>query len=306
MLTHRTTEYRANRECVVALGCFDGVHKGHMAVINTAKDISEKTGLPLDILTFEIPPKSFFSKDGVPLITATGEKLRIFESLGAENTLCLPASSDIFSISPKDFIQKILIDGMKARHLVCGFDYTFGKGGKGNTELLIKECASRGVRVSIVPKYEENGVTVSSTLIREAVVNGRIEKANEYLGRAFSLTARVVDGQHLARKLGFPTVNMIPEKNILLPKNGVYVTRMILEGQEKYGITNVGLRPTVNTDILCAETHIFDYCGDLYGKELKIEFLRYLREETKFSDIEALASRVREDISTAKEILKMS
>ena len=186
---------------------------------------------------------------------------------------------------------------------MCGFNYSFGAGSKGNTALLEELCAPHKICVTAVQEYKQNGICVSSSLIRRAIADGDTTAIKNMLGRYYSITAKVVNGQHLARKLGFPTVNMIPDKDVLLIKNGVYVTRVNIDGKQKYGITNVGLRPTVDTDLLCAETHIFDFEGDLYGKELCVEFLHFLRSETKFEDVSALADQVANDIKRAKEYI---
>ena len=304
MLTYDHISHIASRPCVLALGCFDGVHMGHKEVLRTARDIANQKGLPLTVFTFTEPPRNFFSPVPVPVITSPEEKSRLFENEGVDTAFILPLSQDIFSISPKSFIDDVLIDKLGAVHLVCGFNYTFGAGGKGNTELLIGQCAKKSVGVSIVPEYRINGQAVSSSAIRQAVIDGNIDTATTLLGRPYSLTSVVVNGQHLARRLDFPTANIIPPSNALLPKNGVYATRIYIGGDRHNGITNVGMRPTVDTNILCAETHIFDFDGDIYGKQVTIEFIKFIRGETKFDGLDALSKQVQRDIKTAKDIFK--
>ena len=223
--------------------------------------------------------------------------------MGVDTVLCLPLHEEIFSITAEDFISNILAGRLRAAHVVCGFNYTFGARGAGNAKFLQEYGARFGISVTTVPEFKLDGAYVSSSAVREAVTAGDMETAQAYLGRPFFLRAVVVNGQHLARKLGFPTVNITPAEGLLLPKNGVYLTRVRFDNTQKYGITNVGVRPTVNTKLMCAETHIFDFDGDLYGKEIRVEFLRFIRPEQKFPSVDDMAEQIRQDIQAAKDIL---
>ena len=304
MIIKNDLNFKSDTPCVLALGCFDGVHLGHREVLGTAKKIAESVSRPLCVLTFEQPPRNFFSPSPVPLITSTEEKLGIFERLGVDIAVCLPLSRDILTVEAQDFVREILIKKLCAAHVVCGYDYGFGRGAKGNSALLTELCGEFGVGVTTVGEYKLDGTSVSSSLVRRTVADGDMELSAKYLGRPYSLTSIVVDGQHLARRFGFPTVNIIPEENRLLPKRGVYVTKILFDNEIWYGITNVGVRPTVNTKITCAETHIFDYHGDLYGKSITVEFLHFLREETKFPSVEAMAEQIGIDIAVAKKYVR--
>ena len=293
------TEYA----CVLALGCFDGIHLGHKQVIETAKSIADDKKLPLAVLSFDTPPKNAFSEVKTPLIISLKDKSAILEEIGVDYDIITSPTKEFLSISAEDFVNDIILNKLGAKHVVCGFNYRFGAGGKGDTALLTELCERQGVGVTVIPEYTKDGATVSSSRIRRAISEGDTETIKNMLGRYYSITAKVVNGQHLARKLGFPTVNMIPDSSVLLIKNGVYVTRVNLNGEQKYGITNVGLRPTVDTDLLCAETHIFDFSGDLYGKEICVEFLHFLRSETKFESVKLLAEQIESDINRAKEYI---
>lgn len=299
----RSVEQVVSRPCVVALGCFDGVHTGHTDVIRRARAISDDLCLPLCIFTFAAPPKSFFTNAPSRLVCSIEDKHSLFSSLGVDTVVSIEPSKKIFSVSAETFITDILIKKLCAKHVVCGFNYTFGAGGKGNAELLKDVCKGYGVDVTACPRHAHGSITVSSSAIRDAVSEGNVRLAATLLGRPFSISAEVINGQHLARKLGFPTVNVIPDTDIVLPKNGVYVTRVIADGEESYGITNVGVRPTVDTQILCAETHIFDFDGDLYGKRITVEFLEFIRAERKFPSVEAMSEQIYADIDTAKKYL---
>lgn len=305
MLICNSTDIKSIQSSVIALGCFDGIHLGHMAVIGRAKEQADACNLPLVALTFEEPPRNFFSATRIPTISTLEEKLALLEKVGVDVAVCLPLNKEIFSISPEDFIRDILIDALHASKIVCGYNYTFGKNASGNTAQLQKLCDSEKIELSVVPPLMYNGVAVSSSLIRSAVEKGDMEYAAKLLGRPFSMTETVINGQHLARTLGFPTVNTIPASGRLIPLHGVYVTKIHFKNQEKYGITNVGIRPTVNTNILCAETHIFDFDGNLYKEKITVEFLHFLREERRFNSVEQMSAQVNNDIQEAKKFLSL-
>lgn len=292
--------------CVVALGCFDGVHIGHRAVIKEAVRIATAMGMQSAVWTFSEPPKNFFVPNASPLITDPAQKADYIKSLGVDRFICVDFNADIASLSPKDFFEEIILKELHAKHIVCGFNYTFGAKGAGDTALLSKLCSEKGIELSVIPPVSLDGVAVSSSLIRSCIENGNMEYANKYLGYNYSITSKVIGGQKLARKLGFPTVNLEPKENILLPPNGVYVTRVYFDGSESelFGITNVGTRPTVRADSICAETHIFDFCGDLYEKEVCVEFLHFIRPERLFDSIEELKIQVLSDIESAKAFVR--
>lgn len=296
-------EYRAHTPCVLVLGCFDGVHAGHAEVIKRGKETAESKKLSLTVWSFDIPPKYFFTKEKPSLITETDEKKELIEKLGADTFVCVPFNADTANIEPDVFFHEILKNRLKAEHIVCGFNFTFGAKGRGNTDLLKRLCQESRMGITVVPPIQTESVTVSSTEIRSALEAGEIEKANLLLGRSYSVSAPVVDGQHLARRLGFPTANQIYPKNKAVLKYGVYATTAEVNGRYYFGISNVGIRPTVNQSTLCVETHLFDFNGDLYGKNITVEFLRFLRPEAKFGSVEELAEQVKKDIEKAKELL---
>ena len=304
MKTYRSLFCSPSTPCVVALGCFDGVHLGHRAVIEEAIRIADSIGLPSLIWTFEEPPRNFFAPGSVSLITDVKEKEALLEGSGVELLVCGSFEPMVASLSPEDFFWQILRQQLDARHIVCGFNYSFGSHGAGNADLLRDLCQTAGIGLSVIPPISVGEIEVSSTRIRQAMENGQAKEAATLLGRPYSLTSPVVDGQKLARRLGFPTVNQLFAKGKLVPKHGVYVTRITAGGEVKYGITNVGLRPTVGGELLCAETHIFEFDGDLYGQGVTIEFLHFLRPEAKFESVDSLADRVRLDIENAKQYLK--
>ncbi len=303
MRVFRTLNFQMDTPCSVALGCFDGVHLGHRAVIECARREAVEKKLLCAVFTFEAPPKGFFAPDGVQMLSSVEDKLEIFSRLGVDICVCLPLSEDIFNTDALSFAEDIILGKMRAAHIVCGYNYTFGKRGAGNARFLKDICSKNGIGISVIPEQRVDKTTVSSTEIRAMLASGDMENAQRLLGRAYSVSAEVIDGQHLARSLGFPTVNIIPPKGVMLPRRGVYISKIKFSGTQKYGITNVGLRPTVGTDIECAETHIFDFEGNLYGQRISVELLHFLREEKKFSSVEEMAKQIHEDIDRVKLLL---
>lgn len=304
MLTQNSYLYTSDVPTVAALGCFDGVHLGHRAVISEAKKCADALGAALAVFTFEAPVRNYIEPRSVPVITSVEEKLSLLEELGADVAVCAPLEPSLIAMEPRDFVEKILIGHLNARHIVCGYNYTFGKGAKGTPELIRSICLPLGIGVTVVPELKLNGTTVSSSLIRRFIANGDAEKAACLLGRPYGFSATVISGQQLARKLGFPTVNVAPPTEILLPKNGVYLSEIRLNGTKKYGITNIGVRPTVATRTLYAETHVFDFNDEIYGQEIKLGFLHFLRAEKKFASTDELAEQVHKDIHRAQELIK--
>ncbi len=306
MKVYSTINYTAKSPCVVALGCFDGVHLGHSEVIKKARAIADEHGCLCAVWTFDEPPKNYFLKRAVPMITDKKQKTRLISALGVDKFISVPFTKETANISAEDFFEEILKKRLKAVHIVCGFNYSFGKEGKGNADTLKTLCERNGIGLTVLSPISVSGITVSSSSIRDALTNGETETATALLGRPYALRTVVISGQHLARKLGFPTVNQEFSSRMLIPKYGVYVSRVTVEGKRKkyYGITNVGIRPTVGGTSLFAETNIFDFSDDLYGRYVKVEFLHFIREERKFDGIEALTEQVNKDISAAKEYIE--
>lgn len=303
MTLSSSISYISPAPSVVALGCFDGVHLGHAAVIREAVARADSLGCLCTVWTFAEPPRNFFSPDSVPLVTTLEEKQAHVGALGADTLVCVPFDRDIAALTAREFFETILLGRLKACHLVCGYNYTFGARGAGDTALLSALCAEHGITLSVLEPVTVGSLPVSSSEIRRAVSEGRIEDARAMLGRPYSITEPVVNGQHLARTLGFPTVNQLLPRKRLIPRAGVYLSRVTRpDGTAHYAISNVGTRPTVADPTLCCESHLFDFSGDLYGQTLTVEFLHFLRPERKFDSIGALAEQVRADIEHAKQL----
>ena len=299
-------DYISPTPTVVALGCFDGVHLGHADVIRNAKERAMMLGVSCTVWTFEEPPKNYFLPHSVPLITLQKEKQARIEALGVDVLVCLPFDKAIKSMTAEDFFKTILHKRLRACHLICGYNYSFGAKGLGNPALLGTLCEEYGVGLTVVPPVSVGQTPVSSSAIRLAMAEGAPEQAAAMLGRPYSLTAPVVHGQQLARKLGFPTVNQIFPAGQLIPKAGVYATRVSLPNSEEVyrGISNVGIRPTVSDHTLCCETHVFDFSGDLYGAPITVEFLSFLRPEQKFASVDAMSQQVKRDMEAVQEFFR--
>lgn len=289
---------KLNCKTAVALGFFDGVHVGHKTVIENAVKYSRENNIPAVVWTFiNSPKKSALS------ITDNDERKALFETLGVDILIAFPFSEDVKGLTKDKFINTVLKENLNAEKVFCGFNYSFGSGGKGTPEELKQLCEKQDISVEISKEISVDGETVSSTRIREYIENGFPEKASRLLGRPYSISGTVTNGKKLGRTLGFPTANVHIPKNKVFPKDGVYLTVTSFEGRSLYGITNIGTNPTVDEKIRRAENFIFDFCDDIYGKEIKIEFLRFIRGEKKFDSVESLAEQVKKDIETAKEMV---
>ncbi len=270
----------------VALGTFDGLHKGHLAVLNIPDSYSKIA------LIFEIPPKCV-QKGKVELLLTVDEKLQKLKELGfAVHTLRF---NDVKSLSAEDFLDFIKKE-FSPRLISCGFNYRFGKGGLGDTALLESFCKENGINLQVQNPVLDNEETISSSLIRKCLKEGNVSKANHLLGYDFSFTAEVIKGDGRGTNLGFPTINQKFPENLTTLKFGVYKTEISIDGKTFKGITNIGNRPTFPTDYIICETFIMDFSGDLYGKNIKITPKEFLREEKKFSNKEELSAQVLSDI----------
>lgn len=283
----------------VALGCFDGLHLGHQKVITAARG----PGLTPSVLTFADPLGELGGKSGGQLATKR-QKLRLFESLGVEQVYSLRFSA-IRNLSPEQFVDEVLIRVCHAEKICCGFNFTFGYRGAGTAETLRALCAPRGIDCEVAPAVELAGEPVSSTRIRALVEEGEIERANRLLGRPFGFDFEVVRGRQLGRTLGTPTINQVFTPEFVLPRFGVYASLVRLNDGDYYGVTNVGVKPTVGADAPLSETWIPEYHGeDLYGENIQVELIGFIRPEVKFSGVEELQENILRDGGTAERMMR--
>ncbi len=277
----------------VALGFFDGLHLGHIAVV--ARTLLRENLCPV-VFTFNDKtalPK-FKGQKGHCIVTHE-QKMSIFEKIGAEY-IYAPDFNDIKDYSAEDFVEKILKNLLCASLVVCGYDFRFGKGGEGNPEKLKELCARYGIECEIVPAVTVDGENVSSTVIREKIRNGDISGANKCLGYELSYNLPVIEGNHIGRTIGFRTINQQLPDYMVKPKNGVYKSWTVAEGKTYRSITNIGVKPTVTENgETVMETHIIGFDGDLYGKEISVALREYLRPEEKFNSLEELKAQLEKD-----------
>lgn len=304
MISYTNNGFALSAPTAVALGCFDGVHIGHRAVISETVNIAKQSGIQSAVWCFEAPPKNFFIKNSAPLITTPSEKIALISELGVDVAVCVPFDTDIGSLTPDEFFFEILIKRMHTAHVVCGSNYTFGKNGIGNAEYLSELCQKNGIGFTSIGHICVDGISVSASAIREMVKRGNITDASLLLGRPYSISGTVIDGNHLGRTLGFPTANLALRDGCVVPKNGVYLTKAYIDGVERFGITNVGKHPTVPTENILAETYVFDFDSDIYGKKLRLEFLEFIRNEKTFASLKELSAQVQLDIEKAKKLVE--
>ena len=272
------------------------MHLAHQKIISLAVDYAKKNNLSPIVLSFDASPMEILSSDKVKYLITNEKKKEIIESLGAIPRF-LHLSKELLSMEAEDFVKEILVDEYGIKYAVCGYNYRFGKNGKGDTELLAKLGTEYGFEVNICDCEMLSGDSISSSRIRELISNGEIETANSFMGRNYSLEGVVCEGKHLGRKLGFPTANVFFGEHTVTPKNGVYKTLVTIDGQSYAAITNTGINPTVGTEALRTETYIPGFNQDIYGQKIRIEFLNFIREEKKFNSIEELKSQIGQDVN---------
>lgn len=296
-----------DRGASVAIGNFDGVHLGHQAVIDLAKTAGQSIGAPLGILTFQPHPRQYFAPDAPPfrLMSAQARATRL-ERLGVERLYELNFNASMAALSPRDFAQQVICDGLGLSHVVVGADFCFGKGRAGSVTDLIQFGEEMGFGVTVAPILSNQIGEVSSTAIRDALRDGRPRDAAAQLGHWHRIEGPVIGGEQRGRELGYPTANMGLD-GLHLPKLGVYAVLVeVLDGPFKgayHGAASLGVRPMFGENTPNLETFIFDFSGDLYGAKLSVGLVEYLRPELKFDSLEALIVQMAQDCDTARDIL---
>jgi riboflavin kinase/FMN adenylyltransferase len=287
----------------VALGNFDGVHLGHAEVLKAAHQARPE--LPLMALTFEPHPRECFRPEDPPFrLTLLPAKTAALAGLGAREVVAVPFDAGFSALTAQEFVEQVLHQGLGARHLACGPDFAFGHRRGGDVGFLRQAAEARGIGLSVVPKLADAEGPISSTRIRRALQDGYPERAAALLGRAWAIRGPVTQGDARGRTIGFPTAN-IPLGRHLEPARGVYAVRARLpDGREVPGVANLGRRPTLGGDpVSRLEAHLFDFSGDLYGAELEVALLAFLREERKFADFAALTAQIAADAAAARGML---
>ncbi|MCR4731907.1 MAG: bifunctional riboflavin kinase/FAD synthetase [Lachnospiraceae bacterium] len=297
-IVHGIENYKVRGPAAVTIGKFDGIHSGHALLTEKIRTCNGMTSV---MVTFETSPRSVLFEPGLKKLITDQERNAYLKKKGIDVLLILPFDDDMIHMSPRDFIE-MLVTKLKMKYLVVGDDFTFGYQGKGNVKTLESLSVSLGFHLEAIDKLSRDGLVISSTAIRGMIENGQIQKANEFLGHPYFIYGPVIHGNHIGTQMGVPTINLSPPEDKLLPPNGVYVTKVDIEGRIYHGITDVGFKPTIEvpTDHVVVETHLLDYSANLYEKYATVIFLSYVREEKKFDSIEELTAQIRQDTKAAR------
>ncbi|WP_251317735.1 riboflavin biosynthesis protein RibF [Flintibacter muris] len=292
---------------VIALGFFDGVHLGHGALLRTVKETAARLEAVPAAFTFDKSPTAVITGQSVPLLSTVEDRILLMRRCYGIQEAVVASFDAMQRMDWEDFITKYLVEELGVIHVVAGHDFHFGYMGKGNPERLRHKCAQLGVGCDIIQKVEQDGITISSTYIRNLVAQGEMERAAEFLGHPHILTQQVSHGKGIGHSaLGFPTVNLRVPEGVIVPAFGVYATKVWFDGQSRAAVTNVGVRPTVadNDGRVTVEGFILDFDGNLYGRQVRMEFHKRLRGERKFPSMEALAREIRRNAEQTREFFE--
>lgn len=290
------------RPCAVTIGVFDGVHRGHQQLVSLLLEHARKQGLATAALTFNPHPRSVL-QPGVIItyLTSVEERVELLQALGLDAVGVLAFTSELAQLSPREFLQ-LLVEELEMKLLVVGPDFALGRGRAGNLDVIREIGGDLGFRAEIAPLLTESGEKVGSTAVRQALAAGDLEQVARLLGRTFSVRGPVVTGDHRGRTLGFPTANIALGLDRALPPHGIYVTRTCVRENAYPSCTSIGVRPTFHTaGPATVETYLLDFDEEIYGEEIRIDFLHRLRDEMRFDSVGALVARMRHDIADTRE-----
>jgi riboflavin kinase/FMN adenylyltransferase len=291
------------RGAVVAIGNFDGVHRGHRAVIAVTHNRAKALGRKAAAMTFEPHPRDFFNpKERLFRLTDEAAKLRLLAATGLDGTIVLPFDAALARLTAEEFVARILVERFEVSGAVIGFNFHFGVSRAGSPDFLIAEGKKCGFTVDVVPPFRDNGRPVSSGPIRAALAAGRVEEAAEFLGYPWFVSGEVIHGDKRGRELGFPTANLTLDAACGL-RHGIYAVRVGLDGRHYDGVASFGRRPMFDSGVVLLEVFLFDFAGDLYGRDMDVAFIAWLRAEEKFASAEDLVRQMQDDARRAREAL---
>lgn len=298
--------FQSTRKTVVTIGTFDGVHIGHRKILARVLRSASELGCESVVLTFFPHPRMVLQgADGIKLLNTMAEKELLLQQAGLENLIIHPFDKDFANLSAREFVEDILVKKLNVQKIIIGHDHRFGKNRDAGIEDLMLFGEEFGFDVEQIPVQEIDDVAVSSTKIRHALTDGKMDLANDYLGYSYFLSGTVVKGRQLGRTIGFPTANLhIEEPYKLIPKNGVYVAQSVIDGQLVNGMLSIGTNPTVGGTALSVEIYYLDFDADLYGKNLLISILHFIRDEEKYDSIDLLKTAIENDRAATLAFLR--
>lgn len=301
------TTFTSEKPTVITIGTFDGVHLGHQKIIKRVVETAHKNGLLATVFTFFPHPRMIVQHDQqLKLIHTLTEKKQFLQSLGVDLLIVQPFNEAFANLSAEAFVSELLVKHLRVQKVIIGYDHHFGKNRTANIDNMRHFGEQYGFSVEEIPVQEVDEVSVSSTKIRQALNEGKVEIAEHYLGVPYSFIGKVVHGLKLGRTIGFPTANLQVEASYkLIPKDGVYVVYSLIEGRKVYGMMSIGKNPTIQGKGASIEVYFFDFNQDLYGQDLTIYFVKYLREERKFSSVSLLKKQIQDDETAARKAIAL-
>lgn len=302
------SEYKQIKPSVVTIGTFDGVHIGHQKIVKRIVEVAKKKDLQALVLTFFPHPRMVVQNDStIKLINTIDEKAKQLESMGVNHLVIKKFTKSFSRLSALEYVRDVLVNKLKVKHIIVGYDHHFGRNRTANIEDLKEYGDFYGFKVTEIMPQEVDDVAISSTKIRNALFKGDVKTANKFLGYNFSLTGKVEKGRGIGSTIDFPTANIIIEEYYkLIPHSGVYLVKAIIKGVNVFGMMNIGNNPTVSDDIKTnIEVHFFDFSNDIYGEVIKVELLDYLRNEIKFPSVLALKEQLKKDEINAKHLIDL-
>jgi len=305
MLVFRGLPDRAEVSSVLTIGNFDGVHRGHQALLRLLVREARERAMPATVLTFEPHPREFFAPESAPpRLSRLREKLELMAEAGVDRVYVLRFNQELASLEAEEFVERILVKSLGTRHLLIGDDFCFGRGRRGNFKLLSELGETWGFRVEAMPTLDFEGERVSSSAVREALIAGDLEHAERLIGRPYIMSGRVIHGDKIGRTIGFPTANIQIKRN-RAALSGIFTVTVDGVGDRPWpGVASLGVRPTVtNSGQARLEVYLLDFDGELYGRHVRVHFLHKQRDEQKFASLEALTDAIRQDCAIAREIL---
>lgn len=303
---HNYKNFTAKKKSVVTIGTFDGVHIGHQKILEQLVSTAKNNNANSVLLTFFPHPRMVLQKDNsIKLINTIEERIEILKETGLDYLIIHPFDKDFSRLTALDFIREVLVSHLDTSKLIIGYDHRFGKNREGNFEQLQEFGEMYDFEVLEIPAQDINNISISSTKVRNALLDSDIKKANRYLGYNFSIKGKVVSGKQLGNTIGYPTANIkVFEDYKLIPKKGAYLVKSTIENEVVYGMMNIGIRPTVNGTNETIEIHFFNFNKNIYNETLSIEILDFLREEQKFESVKALQEQLHQDKLKSLELIE--